>query len=50
MNTFAVVVVENGAIVIYKSADRQALEKEISRAKVKGFPYAVLTPKDFTTV
>ena len=37
----AVVIVENGCIVIYKSDDRLKLEKEVIRAKKSGFPYAV---------
>lgn len=50
MENFVVVVVENGAIVIYKSTDRQALYEVVARAKVRHNPYAVLSPKEFTTV
>lgn len=46
----AVIVVENGSVVIYKSDDHLKLEKEVIRAKEKGYPYAVLVPCDFTTV
>lgn len=46
----AVVVVENGSIVIYKSDDFKKLEKEVIRAKEKNYPYAVLVPCEFTTV
>lgn len=47
---YAVVVVENGAIVIYKTDDRLKLEKEVIRAKNKNYPYAVLVPCENTTV
>lgn len=50
MEILAVVVVENGVIIIYESADRQALVREVNRAKEKGLPYAVLSPEEFTTV
>ena len=46
----AVVVVENGCIVIYKSDDRKKLKKEVDRAKMSGFPYVVVVPRDDTTV
>lgn len=45
----AVVVVENGCIVIYKSDDRKKLKKEVDRAKKSGFPYAVVVPRDANT-
>ncbi len=47
---YAVVIVENGAIVVYKSADRLKLEKEVIRAKERNYPYAVLVPCEDTTV
>lgn len=50
MEILAVAIVENGAIIVYESADRQALEREVNRAKEEGLPYAVLSPKEFTTV
>lgn len=46
----AVIVVENGTAVVYKSDDHLKLEKEVIRAKENGYPYAVLVPRDFTTV
>lgn len=46
----AVVVVENGKVVIYKSESRLKLEREVIRAKEKGYPYAVLVPCEITTV
>ena len=45
----AVVIVENGCIVIYKSDDRLKLEKEVIRAKKSGFPYAIIVPRDTDT-
>ena len=42
----AVVIVENGCSVIYKSDDRLKLEKEVIRAKKSGFPYAIIVPRD----
>ena len=45
----AVVIVENGCIVIYKSDDRLKLEKEVIRAKKSGFPYAIIIPRDTNT-
>ena len=45
----AVVIVENGCIVIYKSDDRLKLEKEVIRAKKSGFPYAIIVPRDADT-
>lgn len=45
----AVVIVENGCIVIYKSDDRLKLEKEVIRAKKSGFPYTVIVPRDADT-
>ncbi len=46
----AVVVVENGCIVVYKSDDRLKLKREVVRAKKFGFPYAVIVPRKDTTV
>lgn len=45
----AVVIVENGCIVIYKSDDRLKLEKEVIRAKKSSFPYAIIVPRDADT-
>lgn len=45
----AVVIVENGCIVIYKSDDRLKLEKVVIRAKKSGFPYAIIIPRDADT-
>lgn len=45
----AVVIVENGCIVIYKSDNRLKLEKEVTRAKKSGFPYAIIVPRDADT-
>lgn len=48
--TYAVVVVEDGTLVIYESVDRWKLEKEVIRAKESGFPYAVVVKSENTTV
>ena len=45
----AVVIVENGCIVIYKSDARLKLEKEVILAKKSGFPYAIIVPRDTNT-
>ncbi|MDD2960079.1 MAG: hypothetical protein PHR92_16475 [Lachnospiraceae bacterium] len=46
----AVIIVENGTVVIYRSDDWAKLEKEVIRARKKGYPYAVLVAEAFTTV
>lgn len=46
----AVIVVENGTVVIYKSDDWAKLKREVIRARKKGYPYAVLVAEAFTTV
>lgn len=45
----AVVVIVNGAIVIYKSDNRTKLRNEVLKAKEKGYPYAVLRPEHCLT-
>ena len=45
----ALLIVENGCIVIYKSDNRLKLEKEVIRAKKSGFPYAIIVPRDADT-
>lgn len=46
----AVVVVEGEVVKVYYSNDRRKLEKEVTKAKEKGYPHAVLVPYDDTTV
>lgn len=46
----AIAVLEGDVVKVYQSDDRSKLEKEVIRAKEKGYPYAVLVPCDDTTV